>query len=146
MLFFQIIVLCRNNNSKIMRTIRFFMTVTSLLAVWNVSAKNNAIVGEPPVVPEGPKVDFPIPHRSPKPIRPVSATYDATSTMLTVNFPITSGGKVEIYRNGVCVVRANASAGVTKNYILRNYGKGNYTIIVSNGNTVVYSNMVVIKN
>jgi hypothetical protein len=63
---------------------------------------------------------------------------------LTVKFPANCQGcKVEIYRNGAKVVSANA--GATLNYVLRNYGKGNYTIVVSSGNTVVYSNSVTVK-
>ena len=74
------------------------------------------------------------------------ATYNASTTVLTVRFPANGqSGKVEIYRNGVKVVNTSAAAGVSLSYVLRNYGKGNYTIIVSQGNTVVYSNNVEVK-
>ncbi|MBR3568112.1 MAG: hypothetical protein IKN94_07555 [Salinivirgaceae bacterium] len=76
----------------------------------------------------------------------VTSTYNATTTTLTVRFPATSqGGKVEIYRNGAKVVSASAAAGATLNYVLRNYGKGNYTVVVSNGKTVVYSGSCNVK-
>lgn len=52
---------------------------------------------------------------------------------------------MEIYRNGTLVVSVNASAGATLCYTLRNYGTGNYTVVVSSGNTVVYSNSVEVK-
>ncbi|MBO7143484.1 MAG: hypothetical protein J6W13_01470 [Salinivirgaceae bacterium] len=55
------------------------------------------------------------------------------------------GGEVGIYRNGVKVVNTTAPAGATLNYALRDYGKGDYSIVVSQGNTVVYSNNVVVK-
>lgn len=75
------------------------------------------------------------------------ATYNASTTALTVKFPANGqNGKVEIYRNGVKVVNTMATAGVNLSFVLRIYGKGNYTIIVSQGNTVVYSNNVEVKN
>ncbi len=73
-------------------------------------------------------------------------SYNSTTTALNVSFLSNSqGGKVEIYRNGTKVVSTNASAGAMLCYMLRNYGKGNYTIVVSSGKTVVYSNNVTVK-
>ena len=73
-------------------------------------------------------------------------SYNAFSTALTVRLPSNSqGGRVEIYRNGIKVVNATLPAGATLNYMLRNYGKGEFTIIVNQGNTVVYSNSVIVK-
>lgn len=73
-------------------------------------------------------------------------SYNSVSTVLNVLLPANSrDGKVEIYRNGARVVSANAPASATLSYVLRNYGTGNYTVIVSQGNTVVYSNNVVVK-
>lgn len=72
-------------------------------------------------------------------------TYNALSTTLNITFPATNNGKVEIYRNGSLVVSTNATAGASLNYMLRNYGTGNYTIIVSCGSTVIYSNNVEVK-
>ncbi|MBR6082331.1 MAG: hypothetical protein IKP62_05330 [Salinivirgaceae bacterium] len=118
------------------KTFRFLMVAAvSLTSVGSVTAENN--LEEPPKIPTI--------RKSPKRVNPASATYNSGSTELTVNFPATNGGKVEIYRNGTLVVSANASAGATLNYILRNYGTGNYTVVVSCGNTVVYSNSVEVK-
>ncbi|MBO7495524.1 MAG: hypothetical protein J6T98_03135 [Salinivirgaceae bacterium] len=73
-------------------------------------------------------------------------SYNSTTTALNVSFPSNSqDGKVEIYRNGTKVVNANAAAGATLVYTLRNYGNGCYTIVVSSGSTVVYSNNVTVK-
>ena len=119
------------------RTFRFLMVAAvSLTSVGSVTAGNN--------LEEPPKIIPPL-LRSPKRVNSASATYNSGSTELTVNLPATNGGKVEIYRNGTLVVSANASAGATLNYILRNYGTGNYTVVVSCGNTVVYSNNVEVK-
>ncbi len=86
------------------------------------------------------------PPRSPKANKMPIASYNPSSTVLNVSFPFNGqGGKVEIYRNGTKVVSTNASAGAMLCYMLRNYGKGNYTVIVSSGNTVVYSNCVIVK-
>ncbi|MBO7478812.1 MAG: hypothetical protein J6U04_12880 [Salinivirgaceae bacterium] len=60
--------------------------------------------------------------------------------------PAITSGKVEIYRNGVKVVDATAVASANLSFVLRNFGKGSYTIIVRQGNTVVYSNNVEVKN
>ncbi len=86
------------------------------------------------------------PHKCPKPNSKPQVSYNCASTALSVSFHGNrQGGKVEIYRNGTLVVSVNASAGATLNYILRNYGTGNYTVVVSCGNTVVYSNIVEVK-
>jgi hypothetical protein len=76
----------------------------------------------------------------------ITTSYNATSTELSVAFTSNGqGGKVEIYRNGTQVVNVSAAAGTSLNYMLRNYGTGSYTVIVSCGNTVVYSNNVEVK-
>ena len=86
------------------------------------------------------------PHKCPKPVVEAKVSYNPTSTVLNVEFPTNGqGGKVEIYRNGALVVRAKAPAGTSLCYMLRNYGKGEFTVIVSQGNTVVYSNSVIVK-
>ncbi|MBO7478373.1 MAG: hypothetical protein J6U04_10625 [Salinivirgaceae bacterium] len=64
---------------------------------------------------------------------------------MTVKFPPTNGGRVEIYRNGTKVIRSSAMPGATLNYVLRNYGKGNYTVIVSQGSSAVYYKNVIVK-
>lgn len=82
--------------------------------------------------------------KCPKTIPP-AALYNSASTSLTVKFSATNGGKVEIYRNGARVVSANAPAGATLSYVLRNYGTGNYTVIVSSRNTVAYCRSMNVK-
>jgi hypothetical protein len=84
------------------------------------------------------------PHRCPKHHKP-TISYNTSSTALTVNFPAANGGKVEIYRNGSLVVSANAPAGSTLNYVLRNYGAGDYTVVVSCGNTAIYNGIYEVK-
>ena len=80
------------------------------------------------------------PHKCPKTTSKPQVSYNSTSTVLNVSFSGNSqGGKVEIYRNGVKVVNTTAPAGASLSYVLSNYGKGDYTVIVSSGNTVVYS-------
>ena len=86
------------------------------------------------------------PPRSPKANWTPIASYNSATTVLTVSFPANGqGGKVEIYRNGIKVVNAVVQAGASLNYMLRNYGKGNYTIIVSSGKTVVYNGNYIVK-
>ncbi len=124
------------------KTFRFLMVAAvSLTSVGSVTAENEFY----DLDGNDPSWDNTRIHRSPKRVNPASATYNSGSTELTVNLPATNGGKVEIYRNGTLVVSVNASAGATLNYILRNYGTGNYTVVVSCGNTVVYSNSVEVK-
>lgn len=119
------------------KTFRFLMVAAvSLTAVGSVTAKNNL---------DGPAQQTPPIRKCPKRVNPASATYNSGSTELTVNLPATNGGKVEIYRNGVKVVDATAVAGANLSFVLRNYGTGNYTVVVSCGNTVVYSNNVEVK-
>ena len=71
--------------------------------------------------------------------------YNASTTTLTVKMPAITSGKVEIYRNGVKVVDVKVAAGANLNFVLRNYGKGNYAIIVKQENSVVYSSSVEVK-
>ena len=72
--------------------------------------------------------------------------YNSSTTILTLLFPSNGqGGKVEIYRNGAKVVNTKVPAGAMLNYALRDYGKGDYTIVVSQGNMVVYSKQVIVK-
>lgn len=69
-----------------------------------------------------------------------TVSYDTASTTLTVKFPSNSqGGTVEVYRDGEKVAEITANAGTSFGCILREYGEGNYNVIVSNGNTVVES-------
>ena len=67
-------------------------------------------------------------------------SYDAASSFLTVSFPSNSqGGTVEVYRDGEKVAGITANGGTTFSCTLREYGVGNYTVIVYSGNTVVES-------
>lgn len=75
----------------------------------------------------------------------VTASYNSSTTQLSVAFGAGQGGRVEIYRNGTKVVNAAAPAGASLSYVLRNYGNGDYNVIVSQGNTVVYSNNVTVE-
>ena len=93
-------------------------------------------------------VDFLLvkPHKCPKPNMRIKVSYNSVSTVLNVAFPTNDqGGKIEIYRNGTRVVGVKAPAGTSLCYMLRNYGKGEYIIIVSQGNSVVYSKQVTVK-
>jgi hypothetical protein len=85
------------------------------------------------------------PHKSPKMNWMPKVSYNSASTALSVTFPANGqGGKVEIYRNGTKVVDATVAAGANLSYVLRDYGNGDYAVVVSFGNSVVYSgNMVV---
>ena len=86
------------------------------------------------------------PHKSSNHNRIPKVFYDSYSSVLDVTFSASSqGGKVEIYRNGVKVVNTTASADASLSYVLSNYGKGDYTVIVSSGNTVVYSGSYNVK-
>lgn len=89
---------------------------------------------------------FHMPHKCPKPNTKPQVSYNSASTVLNVLFSGNGqGGKVEIYRSGVKVVNTSAPADASLSFVLRNYGKGDYTVIVSSGNTVVYSNYVTVK-
>ena len=86
------------------------------------------------------------PHRCAQQNNTPKVSYNSATTVLNVSFPGNwQGGKVEIHRNGTLVVDVKAPAGTTLCYMLRNYGKGNYTVIVSSGNTVVYYGNYVVK-
>lgn len=82
-----------------------------------------------------------------KPIKPsVNVSYNISSTVLTVSFSsISNGGTVEIYRDGVIVAGISAGGGTTFSCMLNEYGEGDYYIIVSQGNTVVYSKNITIR-
>lgn len=68
----------------------------------------------------------------------VAVSYDATSTVLTVKFSSQSkGGVVDVYLNGAKVAGVTANSGTTFSCRLREYGTGNYNVIVSSGNTVI---------
>ena len=96
--------------------------------------------------PETVRIELPQPHRCQQIKKTPQVSYNFASTVLNVSFPGNGqGGKVEIYRNGAKEVNVVAPAGASLSYVLRNYGAGSYTIVVSCGKTVVYSNSVVVK-
>lgn len=77
---------------------------------------------------------------------PVHVSYDESSTILTVDFSHRSnGGTVEVYRDGVKVSAMTAGGGTTFSCMLNDYGEGDYDIIVSRGNTVVYSRNIIVR-
>lgn len=85
--------------------------------------------------------DIPIPHKNVRPshrTKSCDVSYDEASTILMVNFPSNSqGGIVEVFHDGAQVAGATSNGGTTFCCILRDYGTGNYTVIVYNGNTVI---------
>ena len=122
--------------------------MAAIIAVSGVINESPAQIGTELITDSGNKHnDFHHrPHKSPKVNQTPQVSYNSASTVLNVSFSANSqGGKVEIYRNGVKVVNTTAPADASLSYVLRNYGKGDYTFIVSQGNTVVYSNNVVVK-
>lgn len=122
-----------------MKHLIFFATLMitcSHLSAQNVVSKSNRNTN--------PVITLPTPKGMAKGCKP-AVSYNSASTALTVKFPATGGGKVEIYRNGAKVVNVNAAAGAMLSYTLRNYGRGNYTVLVSSRNTVVYCRSMNVK-
>lgn len=73
-------------------------------------------------------------------------SYNSSSTVLNVSFPGNGqDGKIEIYRNGAEVLNTSAPVGASFSFMLCNYGKGDYTVIVSCGNTIVYGGSYNVK-
>lgn len=92
--------------------------------------------------------NVPKPHLSIRPHRqiPVRVSYDESSTILTVYFSqYTEDSTVEVFCNGTKVTGITAGGGTTFSCILKDYGEGDYDIIVSRGNTVVYSRNVIVR-
>lgn len=123
-------------NTKFLTTI-FMLVLTSTCAFsQNRVCKSNGDIIYPEI--RG------VRSKSHKPTPPTT-TYNSVLTELTVRFPAASGGKVEIYRNGARVVSANAAAGATLSYTLRCYGRGEYLLVVSQGDTVVCNRCLSVK-
>ena len=75
-----------------------------------------------------------------------TVSYDEASTTLTIKFQSNSqGGTVEVYHDDEKVAGITANSGTTFSCILREYGEGNYNVIVSNGNTVMESKSFAVK-
>ena len=92
---------------------------------------------------------FPKPHGSGRPSHwttTVNVAFDAASTVLTVSFPSNSqGGNIEVFRDGAKVTGITANGGTTFSCTLRDYGTGNYHVIVSSGNTVIDNKNYTVK-
>ena len=122
----------------------FFMA--ALFAVTGVVAEASAQIIGDAIINRGGDTEHHKPHRSPNPNKTPQVSYNSASTLLSVMFPtISQGGKVEIYRNGAKVVNVVAPAGASLSYVLHNYGKGEYTVIVSQGNTMVYNRTMKVR-
>ena len=89
------------------------------------------------------------PHKicRPTPNKPTAnVSYDASTTTLTVKFLSNSRrGTVDVYRNGAKVAGVTANSGTIFSCKLREYGMGNYNVIISNGNTVIGSKNYIVK-
>ncbi|MBQ3657487.1 MAG: hypothetical protein II956_11670 [Bacteroidales bacterium] len=128
-------------NKKVFITTTFVMLATIHANAQNVS-NGYGVAGIDPT-------KFPDPTRKiiNEPIKPsVNVSYNISSTVLTVSFSsISNGGTVEVYRDGVIVAGISAGGGTTFSCMLNDYGEGDYYIIVSQGNTVVYSKNITIR-
>lgn len=84
-------------------------------------------------------------------IRPVknttySVSYNSATTNLTVDFRENSSTyQVEVFRNGSKVAGMSASGNTTFSCTLKNYGIGNYDVIISSGGTVISSKNYIVK-
>lgn len=87
------------------------------------------------------------PHFSKRPdSRAITVSFDASSTVLTVKFPSNSqSSTAEVFREGMKVTGVTANGGTTFSCKLRDYGTGNYNVIVSSGNTVIDSRNYTVK-
>ena len=122
----------RKNMKKILLAAMMLVFVSSIASAQRYCAKNRQNGN-------GHEHDAPLPHRSIRLHKPV-VSYDEASTILMVKFSSSShGGMVDVYRDGEKVAGVTANSGTTFSCILREYGDGNYNVIVSNGNTVIYS-------
>lgn len=73
-------------------------------------------------------------------------SYDEASTMLMVNFSSNShGSAVEVLHDGAQVADITANSGTTFSCILRDYGEGNYTVIVFSSSTVIETKNFTVK-
>ena len=75
-----------------------------------------------------------------------NVSYDAMTTILNVDFPANSlGGTVEVFKNGSRIGAMTSGAGTTFGCVLMDYGVGQYSVIVTHGNTVLYSKNIEVK-
>ncbi len=92
----------------------------------------------------------PYPQRNIRPIRfgqpSVNVSYDAMTTILNVDFPANSlGGTVEVFKSGSRIGAMTSGAGTTFGCVLMDYGIGQYNVLVTHGNTVLYSKNIEVK-
>ena len=92
----------------------------------------------------------PYPQRNIRPFRFVqpsaNVSYDAMTTILNVDFPTNSlGGTIEVFKNGSKIGTTTLNAGTSFGCLLMDYGKGQYNVIVSYGNTILYSKNIEVK-
>ena len=81
-----------------------------------------------------------------KKVATVNVSYDAMTTILNVDFPANSlGGTVEVFKNGSRIGAMTSGAGTTFGCVLMDYGVGQYSVIVTHGNTVLYSKNIEVK-
>ena len=121
-----------------------FVFIAALIAATGAMTDTSAQIGKRMCqsYDKGDRTTFCPPKRCVRPHKQNTATvcYDITSTILTVKFLSNSqGGTVDVYRDGVKVAGITANSGTTFSCVLREYGEGNYSVIVSNGNTVIDS-------
>ena len=119
-----------------------------MIAVSGAMTQGSAQISKKCISSNDGEYRFHLPHRSIKPHRQmlVRVFYDESTTILTVNFPQNSEkSTVEVYRDGVKVTGITAGGGTTFSCMLKDYGLGNYNIIVSNKKTVVYTRNIVIN-
>lgn len=97
----------------------------------------------------GDVIKLPTPHNKVLPgaiNKSATVSYNSLSTVLTVKFcQISQSGTVEVYRDGAKVAGITTKGGTTFSCRLREYGAGNYAVIVSNGKTVVDSKNYIVK-
>ena len=127
---------------------RIVLLAAAMIAVSSAMTDASAQISKKCIQSNDGGYRFHLPHRSIRPHRqiPVRVSYDESSTVLTVYFPQNSnGGTVEVYRDGLKVSAITAGGGTTFSCMLNDYGEGEYDIIVSKGNTVVYSKNVSVR-
>lgn len=127
---------------------RIVLLAAAMIAVSSAMTDASAQISKKCIQSNDGGYRFHLPHRSIRPHRqiPVRVSYDSSTTLLTVDFPQNSEkSSVEVFHNGVKVTGITAGGGTTFSCTLKDYGEGEYDIIVSKGNTVVYSKNVSVR-
>ena len=145
-MFFDVVILQRNFFlKKMMKTL---LLMAAMIAVSGAMTQASAQISKKFKSAEDGGHHMPLPQKNIRPGRqmPVRVSYDSSTTLLTVDFPQNSEkSTVEVYRDGVKVTGITAGGGTTFSCTLKDYGEGEYDIIVSKGNTVVYSKNVSVR-